>query len=270
MPRPCPSSPSKPIAVLLTAAAAVAAGDTQARTVYRCIRDGTVSLATAPEPGSRCEERQIDDADPRAPNVWGSLGVVSGALYAREQDGRTVYSTRELPGSTKVLSFTVKTPPASHAHPGLGQVGRPRLDLYAAEFRKAAKKTGVEDAWLRAIAHAESYFDADAVSDKGAKGVMQLMPGVIADYGVRDPFAPAESIDAGARYLRDLMALYPGDLTLAAAAYNAGPSAVTLYGGVPPYAETRLYVAKVHALHERYRAALQLRAEGAAAATGER
>lgn len=264
MPRPHRSPFPSMLAVAFFAAVAV---DGDARTVYRCLRDGTVSLATAPEPGSRCQAREIDDSDPRTPNVWGSLGVVSGALYAREQDGRTVYSTRELPGSTKVLSFTVKTPAASHAHPGLGEVGRPRLDVHAAEFRAAARKTGVEEAWLRAIAHAESYFDAAAVSEKGAMGVMQLMPSVVADYGVRDPFSPAESIDAGARYLRNLMARYPGDLTLAAAAYNAGPAAVALYGGVPPYAETQLYVAKVHALHERYREAMRPKAP---AATGGR
>src|SRR6185312_16881762 len=99
-----------------------------------------------------------------------------------------------------------------------------------------------------------SAFAADAVSSKGAKGVMQLMPEVIADYGVADPFSPQQSILAGAKYLKALDLQYHGDLTLASAAYNAGPGAVNQYGGIPPYTETREYVAKVDALYTRCRA----------------
>jgi len=114
----------------------------------------------------------------------------------------------------------------------------------------------VDDAWLRAIAHAESDFDAKAVSSKGAKGVMQLMPEVATEYGVTDPFSSTQSIDAGARHLRQLMRRYKGDLTLVAAAYNAGIGTVARYGGVPPYAETQEYVAKVTALYDLYLRAL--------------
>ena len=228
----------------------------QARTVYRCTRDGTVSLATAPEPGSRCVARHIDDNAVKLPNLWGALGVINGTLYERQQDGKTVYSTRDLPGSVKVLSFTVETPPGEPAHAGLGKVGKPRLDKFAAQFRTAAEKNGIEDAWLRAIAHVESGFDDKAVSPKGAQGVMQLMPETARVYGVADVFSSAQSIDAGARYLRALLLRYRGDLTLAAAAYNAGVGAVSRYGGVPPYRETQVYVAKVQVLHASYRAAL--------------
>ena len=70
----------------------------QARTVYRCVRGGIVSLATAPEPGSRCLAEYLDDDAVKVPNLWGALGVVKGTLYERQQDGRTVYSTRNLPG----------------------------------------------------------------------------------------------------------------------------------------------------------------------------
>src|SRR6187402_649984 len=76
-----------------------------ARTVWRCLRDGSVSLATAPEPGSKCAAKTLDDDAAMVPNLWGSLGVFSGTLYQREQDGKTVYSTRNLPGSTKLLQF---------------------------------------------------------------------------------------------------------------------------------------------------------------------
>ena len=246
-----------PLLALLLAAATA---PVQARTVYRCVRDGTVSLATAPEPGSRCVAKQIDDNVAKVPNLWGNLGVFQGTLYERQQDGRTVYGTRNLPGSHKVLAFTVDTPKASPAHVGLGHVGKPRLDRHAAQFKATAKATGVEDAWLRAIAHAESGFDAAALSPKGAQGVMQLMPDVARQYRVADPFSAAQSIDAGARHLKALLRRYKGDVILAAAAYNAGVGAVARHGGVPPYRETLAYVAKVQALHARYRSAMGLKA----------
>jgi len=229
-----------------------------ARTVYRCLRNGTVSLATAPEPGSRCTARHIDDNAAKVPNLWGELGAIKGTLYERVQDGKAVYSTRNLPGSMPVLKFFVQTPKGSPAHVGLGAVGKPRLDAYSGDFRAASKATRVDDAFLRAIAHAESGFDAKAVSPKGAQGVMQLMPQVSRELGVADPFAQDQSIRAGAQLLKRLLALYRGDYTLAAAAYNAGVGAVAKYGGVPPYRETAAYVDKVSALHARYRAAMKL------------
>ena len=243
-------------AFLLLSCAMLAACPARARTVYRCVRDGSVSLATAPEPGSRCERREIDDNAVLTPNLWGNFGVFSGVLYEREQDGAMVYSTRDLPGSRPYLRFTVATPPGEPAHAGLGQVGKPRLDRYPGAFRTAARRTGVEDAWLRAIAHAESGFDAGAVSPKGAQGVMQLMPEVASEYGVADPFSAEQSIDGGARHMRWLLRRYHGDRTLAVAAYNAGVGAVARYGGVPPYAETQAYVAKVFTLYARYRQAM--------------
>ena len=178
-------------------------GDVQARTVYRCVRDGTVSLSTAREPGSKCEANTIDDNAAMLPNLWGDLGVFSGTLYEwRAPDGSVVYTTRRLPGATPYLKFTVETPKASTAHVGLGRLGKPRLDAHAKEFRAAARAQKVDDAFLRAIAHAESGFDAKAVSAKGAQGVMQLMPDVQKEYGVLDPFASKQSIDAGAKFGR--------------------------------------------------------------------
>jgi soluble lytic murein transglycosylase-like protein len=95
------------------------------------------------------------------------------------------------------------------------------------------------------------------MSPKGARGVMQLMPETARSYGVTDAYSPTQSIDAGARHLRTLLRRYEGDLTLATAAYNAGEGAVTRYGGVPPYRETRAYIAKVQAMHASYRRALE-------------
>lgn len=236
----------------------VASANTHARTVWRCLRDGSVSLATAPEPGSQCVAKTLDDDAAALPNLWGALGVFHGTLYQREQDGKLVFSTRNLPGSTKVQEFTVATPAGSPAHAGLGKIGAPQLGVYKKEFANAVSKTGLDEAWLRAVAHAESAFEADAVSTKGAKGVMQLMPNVIGDYGVADPFSAKQSILAGAKYLKMLETRYEGDRILASAAYNAGTDAVTQYGGVPPYAETREYVAKVNELYGRYRKAMGL------------
>lgn len=239
------------------AVASLLAAQAQARTVYRCVRGASVSLSTAPEPGSRCSAKTLDDNAASVPNLWGNLGLVQGSLYERQQDGQTVYGTRKLPGAVRVFGFTVQTPPGSPAHAGLGKVGAPQLKPFAAQFRAAAKATGVDDAWLRAIAHAESGFDAHALSPKGAQGVMQLMPDVSREYGVRDPYASAESIRAGARRLQALKRRYRSDLALVAAAYNAGIGAVARYRGVPPYAETQAYVAKVLALQDGYRDALQ-------------
>lgn len=230
-----------------------------ARSVWRCLRDGTVSLATAPEPGSRCTEHTLEDDAAALPNLWGSLGNFQGTLYGREQDGKTVYSTRNLPGSKRLFGFAVVTPAHSPAHAGLGRIGVPQIDILRKEFRAAARRTGLDEAWLRAIAHAESHYDANALSEKGARGVMQLMPDVIADYGVDDAYSARQSIMAGARLLQALDTLYGGDRMLAAAAYNAGAAAVAQYGGVPPYAETRAYVVKVGELYARYRKAMGLK-----------
>ena len=215
--------------------AATPAAQAQKRTIYRCLRDNTVSLSTAPEPGSKCTPKEIEDTAGKLPNLWGELGVFSGTLYEwKATDGRVVYTTRRMPGAVPYLKFTVETPQASSAHVGLGTLGKPRLDAHAKEFRAAAKASKVDDAFLRAIAHAESGFDPLAVSPKGAQGVMQLMPEVQREYGVADPFASKQSIDAGAKLLRTLLRRYRGDFTLAAAAYNAGIGTVAKYGGVPP------------------------------------
>ena len=251
---------SRAFAVLLLCVLAIPMMNVaSARTVYRCVRDGTVSLSTAPEPGSRCVAKHIADDAAKVPNLWGELGVIHGTLYERMQDGKPVYGTRKLPGSTVVTHFTVATPPGSSAHAGLGQVGKPRMDVYVKEFRAAAKANKVDEAFVRAIAHAESGYDPKATSPKGAQGVMQLMPEVARENGVSDPYTYAQSIRAGAKLLARLVAKYHGDYARAAAAYNAGIGAVAKYGGIPPYRETLEYVDKVTALHARYRAAMGLK-----------
>ena len=247
------------LAIVLLACLSEAA---QARVIYRCVRDGTVSLSTAPEPGSRCTAQTVDDNAAKLPNLWGVNGTQKGTLYEREQDGKLVYGTRKLPGSRPVLSFTVTPPPGATAHVGLGKVGSPRTKVHADTFKAAARANKIDDAWLRAIAHAESNLQADAVSPKGAQGIMQLMPATAREYRVLDPFSATQSIQGGARFLGSLLRRYKGDRRLAAAAYNAGIGTVTRYKGIPPYAETQAYVEKVEALYGIYTTALEKKTKG--------
>lgn len=126
--------------------------------------------------------------------------------------------------------------------------GKPRDLRGLAEA--AAKRHGLDPALVLAVVSVESAFRPDAVSPKGAQGLMQLMPATAASLGVADPLDPEQNLDGGTRHLRELVALYGGDLTRALAAYNAGAGAVARHGGVPPFRETRDYVRKVLRLYQ--------------------
>jgi len=130
---------------------------------------------------------------------------------------------------------------------------RLHLQAYADAIDAAARAHDLDPSLVRAVIHAESGFNAGARSRKGAVGLMQLMPATAREVGVADARVPAQNIRGGTRYLASLLAQYRGDVTLAAAAYNAGPAAVAKYAGIPPYAETQVYVQRVKILHRRYR-----------------
>jgi soluble lytic murein transglycosylase-like protein len=117
--------------------------------------------------------------------------------------------------------------------------------LYRDLVEAAAKRYNMDADLITSVIAVESNFDPKAVSRKNARGLMQLLPETAAQLGVKNIDDPAENIDAGTRYLRDLLQKYNNDLALALAAYNAGPDKVQLYGRVPPYAETISYVRRV-------------------------
>ncbi len=112
-------------------------------------------------------------------------------------------------------------------------------------INNAAAKYGVDSRLITAVAKNESDFNPDALSPAGAIGVMQLMPETARHLGVHDINNPRDNIGGGAKYLKELLTTFHGDVTKAVAAYNAGPQAVMKYDGVPPYPETRNYVGKV-------------------------
>jgi soluble lytic murein transglycosylase-like protein len=120
-------------------------------------------------------------------------------------------------------------------------------ERYADLIRTSAEKHGVDEKLVKLVVEAEWNFDPKAVSRKNALGLMQLLPSTAAKYSVKNIFDPAQNIDAGTHYLKDLLSRYRGNTKLALAAYNAGPEMVDRYGGVPPFAETRQYVRSITA-----------------------
>ena len=195
----------------------------------------------------------LADARPGDLLAWDNSGRNEGADHVAIYigDGRMIEAAR--PG-TLVRISEVTTPPDYIRRiipaDGTGAVGGASLGRipagtpYADLFTKAGLSNGVDPALLAAVARQESGYNPRAVSPAGAQGLMQLMPATARGLGVADPFDPAQAINGAARMLHDLIGRF-GKVDLALAAYNAGPGAVTRYGGIPPYPETQHYVDSV-------------------------
>jgi len=187
-------------------------------------------------------------ASPAAADVWGFVdehGVAHVSTY--QVDERYYLFKKEPP---------LPDAPASNLLPAVtdGKIDVAQRRQLAPLVGVVAREHGLDAALLHAVITVESGYNARALSPKGAAGLMQLMPDTAERYAVRNVWDPRENLRGGARYLRDLIALFGSDLPLALAAYNAGEGAVQQAGNkMPPYAETRSYVPRVLAHYARYR-----------------
>ncbi|HEX8836009.1 MAG TPA: lytic transglycosylase domain-containing protein [Candidatus Acidoferrum sp.] len=139
--------------------------------------------------------------------------------------------------------------------PPVAPPSAPSAPPYRELVSAAALRFGVDAELISSVMEVESHFDAKAISPKNARGLMQLLPETAARLGVKDIFDPQQNIDAGTRYLKELLQLYNNNLTLALAAYNAGPEKVQKYGNVPPYRETVSYVNQVKRKYQKSKSA---------------
>lgn len=183
-----------------------------------------------------------------------SLAFASEVYKYTDADGIVHYTNVRPQG---VSRFATLNFPCYASDPTCRGVDWEQVPLNTREFREeiliAASRYEVEESLIRAVIHAESAYQPDARSPKGAQGLMQLMPETQRELDVRDPYDPGSNIDGGTYHLAQMLAQFEGDLDLAAAAYNAGAGAVRRHGGIPPYAETREYVRRVKILYRRYR-----------------
>ena len=171
--------------------------------------------------------------------------AASAQIFAwRDTAGNLVLSDKPKDPATK--SYTVAPATTGGEYRTTRPVVNRRAQLYDAVIEQEAAANDVDPNLVRAVIQAESAFNPWAKSHKGAMGLMQLMPGTARQFGVRDPYNPVENIRAGVAYLKQLLVRFAHNIELALAAYNAGPKAVERYGTkVPPYRETRNYVAKI-------------------------
>lgn len=173
-------------------------------------------------------------------------------------DGTPIYSTQSIDASSQLLikgsdrGSIAESYRPSGEHVSLKQ----RQQALEPLILDVANRNGLDPSLVRAIAHVESRFNARAISPAGAAGVMQLMPGTAKRYGTTNRFDARQSLEAGARYIKDLLTQYQGNVALALAAYNSGEGNVERHAKrVPPFRETMLYVPEVLTQYENYRRA---------------
>ncbi len=225
----------------------------------------TASIATASPVSHSVAAGSSKPSTAIAPTPYKAPRLVKGQVYSYIKDGVRHYTSSRPSGSSfsalRAIKYSyMETCYACGVRPGVN-FGNVRLNMsaYHDEISTAASEFGVDEAVVRAIIHAESSFNPNALSRVGAQGLMQLMPATARRFGVGDPFNAAQNIRGGVEYLAWLLKRFNGNVTLAAAGYNAGEGAVDKYKGVPPYSETQRYVQRVGVLAERYRGTLAQR-----------
>jgi len=186
--------------------------------IQAMLSTGMVPQATAPASTAASFSSQLASAQGAAMNIAAAPTAATAATAA----------TTSTTASTGVSELPQGTP-------------------YGAEITAAAKANGIDPALLAGLIKQESNFNPNAGSGAGARGLTQLMPGTAAGLGVTNLLDPVQSINGGAKYLKQQLDAFGGDVTKALAAYNAGPGAVQRFGGVPPYSETQNYVRIVQA-----------------------
>lgn len=177
-----------------------------------------------------------------------------GSIFVfREADGSIRFTNRPPPKGVKAEVFTSKGKGLSYySFSKTSRGGKVFPNIYNTIIQSAARLHQIDAELIKAVIHVESAFNPRAISPKGARGLMQLMPGTARDLGVPNSFSPHQNIHAGAKYLAQLLKRHQGNVQYALAAYNAGPEAVSRHGGIPPYTETINYVRRVMAIKRRY------------------
>ena len=241
-----------------------------------CKKVGDYAEPAAPKPGAVSAKHADYQSNPTAEAEAGpglaaappssdmsasadkSVEIHRGAVYKiTRANGVTEYTNiRPNGGGYHVLFTYISTCYACNVHSTVNWSATAlNTTAFRAEVAAAATEYGVDPALLRAVIHAESAFNPMALSNKGAQGLMQLIPETASDMGVANPFDVSQNIRGGAQYLSGLLKQFNGDVRLATAAYNAGPQNVLKYNGVPPFDETRVYVDRVATLRQRYHSA---------------
>jgi soluble lytic murein transglycosylase-like protein len=181
--------------------------------------------------------------------------MVSAAAGGAPQTAPTTSFSTALASATAPAAATSLTTAATTPTAATTASALPAGTPFAAEITAAAQANGLDPALLAGLIKQESGFNPNAGSPAGARGLAQLMPGTAAGLGVTNVLDPVQSINGGAKYLKQQLDTFGGDIAKALAAYNAGPGAVQRFGGIPPYAETQNYVRAVQAHAATFRSA---------------